>query len=460
MIEGDAVRLAAAHLAEGDDVPSAISPAAIPYFLVRLTTICVERRELGVVREFTLRALAAGIEASSDLAGFLGIDEQEMILELDAMQGELFIGQLASGGYQLLEKGKLAISKSGLPRVAEREAACYVNGVTRRIEQAVGELRPKRRLPDGTLVLPAVPARPPHVDELDLAGVRSAMLLAKNSLPRLLEVSRLGRVVRASNLFATGHLMLRKGAHAVPIVCLDGAVDSDLARKLGSHPALEALKGCMERQEKQVRHLLGQISPKVRGVRHAPQEAVRRSIASYITYVDAEAEAVVGAKATFLAAARPLTQATHWANSLEFEVLLSLSLLSARTRLLIVAPSIVELLGSNRSTLMQDAVRQGVRIEVHLPASESRVLDRRKEMRRGLAGIQVEQLKSAGEWFGFCCDDSYTVIGASRPETTSMGRFDYVTGAVIVNEPEKLLRDTAVKFGAAVVVRPKRRLVG
>lgn len=457
MIASDSVRLVAAHLAEGDEVPSAILPAAIPYFLVRLTAICIERRELGVVREFALRALAVGLETSSDLAGFLGIDQQEMDLELDAMQSDMFIGKLASGGYHLLEKGKLAISRNGLPSVSEREAACYVNGVTRRIEQAVGELSPKRRLPDGMLILPAVPARPPHVEELDLAGVRSAMLLSRNSLPRLLEVSRLGRVVRASNLFATGHLMVRKGAHAVPIVCMDGAADSDLARKLGAHPALEVLKTCMVRQEKQVRHMLGQISPKVRGVKHAPPEAVRRVIATFIAFADAEAEGGAIAKAAFLAEVKVLTQVTHWASSLEFEVLLIASLLSARSRLLIVAPSIAELLGSNRGALVQGAVRRGVKIELHLPAAESRVLDRRQELRPSLDGVQVEQLRSTGDWFGFCCDESYTVIGVSRPESTSMGRFDYVFGALIINESEKLLRDTAVKFGAAVVVKPKRK---
>ncbi|MGQ2995040.1 MAG: hypothetical protein ACT6R4_13735, partial [Variovorax sp.] len=184
---------------------------------------------------------------------------------------------------------------------------------------------------------------------------------------------------------------------------------------------------------------------------------VRRAIATFIAYVDAEGERAAIAKAAFLAAVTTLTQATHWAASLEFEVLLIASLLSARCRLLIVAPSIVELLGSNRGTLVQDAVRRGVKIELHLPVSESRVLDRRQELRPSLNGVQVEQLKSTGDWFGFCCDESYTVIGASRPELTSMGRFDYIFGALIVNESEKLLRDTAVKFGAAVVVKPKRR---
>lgn len=457
MIASDAVRLAAAHLAEGDEVPSAVVPAAIPYFLIRLTAVCIERRELGVVREFALRALAVGLEASSDLAGFLGIDQQEMDLELDAMQSDMFIGKLASGGYRLLEKGKLAISRSGLPRVVEREAACYVNGITRRIEQAVGELSPKRRLPGRTLILPAVPSRPSNVNELDLAGVRSSMLLARNALPRLLEVSRLGRVIRASNLFAHGHLMVRKGAHAVPIVCIDGAADSDLARGLGAHPALEALKTCMERHEKQVRYSLGQISPKVRGATHAHQESVRRAIATCVAYVDAEAEVVANVKAVFLSAVKELTQTTHWATSLEFEVLLVASLLMARDRLLIVAPSIVELLGLSRGALMQDAVRRGVKIELHLPSSESQLLDRRQDLRSSLAGVQVEQLKSVGDWFGFCCDELYTVIGTSRPESTSMGRFDYSFGALIVDESEKLLRDTAIKFGAAVVIKPKRR---
>ncbi|MET3516614.1 hypothetical protein ABIC63_004413 [Pseudacidovorax sp. 1753] len=448
-------------MAEGDEVPSAVVPAAIPYFLIRLTAVCIERRELGVVREFALRALATGLETSSDLSGFLGIDQQEMDLELDAMQSEMFIGKLASGGYRLLEKGKLAISRSGLPRVVEREAACYVNGITRRIEQSVGELSAKRRLPGSALILPSVPSRPPNVNELDLAGVRSSMLLARTALPRLLEVSRLGRVIRASNLFAHGHLMVRKGAHAVPLVCIDGAADSDLARGLGAHPALEALKTCMERHEKQVRHSLGQISPKVRGAKHAHQESVRRAIATCVAYVhaeaEAEAEAVANFKAAFLSVVKEMVQATHWATSLEFEVLLVALLLMAKDRLLIVAPSIVELLGLSRGALMQDAVRRGVKIELYLPSSQLQLLDRRQDLRSSLVGVQVEELKSIGDWFGFCCDQMYTVIGTSRPESTSMGRFDYAFGAFIVDESEKLLRDTAIKFGAAVVIKPKRR---
>lgn len=459
MIATEAIRLAAAHLAEGDEIPSAVASAAIPFFLVRLTAVCVERRDLGVIREFALRALAVGFASGPEMAGFLGVGQQEMDLELESMKAELFISRKASGDYQLLEKGRLAISKSGLPRVTDREAACYVNGVTRRIEQAIGELAPRRRLPDGTLVLPAVPARPPRVEELDLAGVRATMLLAKNSLPRLMEVSRLGRVVRTSNLFATGHLMVRKGAHAVPIICVDGAADSDLARRLGGHPALQALKGCIDRQEKQVRRLLAQVSQKVRGATQLPPDSVRKAIATYVAHIDADGEEKAKAKMSFLSAAKALTQVTHWASGLEFEVLFGATLMSVQSRLLVVAPSLVELMGSNRTALIKDAVRSGIKVELHLPPSESRVLDRREDLRAGLKGVQIEQLKSASEWFGFCCDDSYTVIGATRHEATSMGRFDYVFGALIVNEPEKLLRDMAVKFGGIpVTVRRKRKL--
>jgi hypothetical protein len=87
------------------------------------------------------------------------------------------------------------------------------------------------------------------------------------------------------------------------------------------------------------------------------------------------------------------------------------------------------------------------------------VANRREDLRACLKGIQVEQLNSNGEYSRFCCDDSCTVIGASRSEATSMGRFQYFFGAVIVNEPEELLRNVAVKFGAPVVVKSKKRRI-
>jgi len=197
----------------------------------------------------------------------------------------------------------------------------------------------------------------------------------------------------------------------------------------------------------------------MRGATQLPPESVRKAIATYVAHIDAEGEERAKAKTSFLFAAKALTQVTHWATGLEFEVLFGAALMSAKSRLLVVAPSVVELTGANRAALFQEAVRSGVKVELHLPPSESRVLDRREDLRAGLMGVQIEQLKSAAEWFGFCCDDSYTVIGATRHETTSMGRFDYVFGALIVNEPEKLLREMAVKFGGvAVTVRQKRKL--
>lgn len=197
----------------------------------------------------------------------------------------------------------------------------------------------------------------------------------------------------------------------------------------------------------------------MRSANQLPPDSVRKAIATYVAYIDADGEEKAKAKMSFLSAAKAITQVTHWASGLEFEVLFGAALMSVKSRLLVVVPSLVELMGSNRTTLIKDAVRNGVKVELHLPPSESRVLDRREDLRASLKGVQIEQLKAASEWFGFCCDDSYTVIGATRHEATSMGRFDYVFGALIVNEPEKLLRDLAVKFGGTLVtVRQKRKL--
>lgn len=91
MQANDALRVVAANLGVGDEVPMAVLPAAIPYFLVRLTAICVERRELGVLHEFILRSIQAGLSDPQDIAGLLGIQRIDAGLEIDQLSNDFFI---------------------------------------------------------------------------------------------------------------------------------------------------------------------------------------------------------------------------------------------------------------------------------------------------------------------------------------------------------------------------------
>ena len=459
MQASEVVRVAAAYLNIGDEIPIAGFPAAVPHFFMRVTAICVERRQLGVLREFLLRGLALGFTRVEDLAGFLGVRSAEVATELAALEDEYFVSHQSSV-YALMEKGKAAISANGLPQATEREAACYVNGITRHVEQFAGELLPKRKLLPGTLVLPAVPARPPRVEELAVAGVKTAMLLARNSLPRVLEISRLGRVLRASGLFATGHLLLRRGIHGVPLICVNGAADTDLARPMGAHPALKSLKTMVEKNEKQVRHQLSQLRPKLRAVKWEQPEAVRFALTRFVALSDAEDPDRVMAQADFTNAARALLEATHWISGLEVQVLFAAALLTVRQSLVVVVPQIAECFGLRTFEGVQAAVRRGVKVELLLSPAQLRSVENNESYRAMFQGAEIVPINASGEWCGFAADTAYVVVGASRSGITALGRCDSFFGALLTHEPgpAELLRDFCVKGGALVTVKPKKRL--
>jgi hypothetical protein len=239
MLVNELVRVVAENMADGDQHPLAVFPAALPYFSVRLSAICVERRELDVFQEFTLRAIQLGFYSASDIGSFLGADVEEVESELRILQEDLFVS-LTQSKCILTEKGVVYLSNSGLRRTCEREAGCYVNGVTRKIEPASPGLVPRRRLPKGTLALPPIPARAPRIGEIGVTGVKAALLSSRAALPRVLEISRLGRIIRTSSLFMGGHLLLRRGKHGVPIICAQGSPVSEYARILGGHPAIQS----------------------------------------------------------------------------------------------------------------------------------------------------------------------------------------------------------------------------
>lgn len=455
----ESVRVIAAHLNEGDEIPIAVFPAAIPYFLVRLSAICVETHGLDVVKEFVLRAIALGFNTAPDIAAFLGIQVDEIANELSLSNEQFFVSvSEPRGSYRLLEKGIAAISENGLRKVTEREVACSINGVSRKIDLAAGELLPKRKIPTGTLVLPAVPARAPKVEELDIAGVKAAVLSARSSLFRSIELSRLGRVVRASSMFLLGHLVLRRGIHSVPIVCVNEAADSDLARILGAHPALQSVKGMVERNEKILRRQVSQLFPNLKSVGLPESSSVRLALTRYVAFGDSSEQTRKQAGFDFLAAADELLKRSHWIGDSEWHVVLAHALLRARVRLVIVPPERLEIFQGTALALMMGAASRGVNVEVRLTAQRASAVHRDADLRQVLKQIRIHEVSYSGERCGLICDDSYLVLGATRLDTCSMGSFTTFFGVLSVAErhPEEVLStftsqssDVAVTFKAS-----------
>jgi hypothetical protein len=439
----------------------AVLRAAIPHFLVRLTAVCVERRDIGMLREFILRAVASGIGGSTDVAGFLGVPQPEVNAEVAQLADELFIRPAGpSTQLELLEKGRVALTKNGLPQVVIRETAVRFNGVTRRIEQAVNDLVPRRRLLANTLVLPAVPARAPRIGELDLASVKFAMTSNQMGLSRLLEVARLGRIVRATNLFQSSHLLLRRGVHSVPTICVDGAANSDLARELGAHPALQNLKGQLERAEKQVRHLLLQQFPGLRGRGTIGAAIFRSTLTSFVSWVDAENDAQAPSRQVFARTVESALNDHHWISRQESQVLLAYALVRAKRKLIVVAPPTSHLLGPDLLEELDDAARRGTTVELHVPAAQARAADQSDDLRASMKHVTLVEMLASSDWCGFCCDGEFAVVGSNRLISCSMGKVNVFFGAVVVGDgqAEQLLRAVAIDSGAPVTVKVRRRI--
>lgn len=461
MQASDALRVVAANLGEGDEVPMAVLPAAIPYFLVRLTAICVERRELGVLHEFILRGIQTGLSDPQDIAGFLGIQTATIELEIDQLLNDFFIGKQGTPAkLSLMEKGIRAISASGLTRIQLREIGCYVHGATRRIEATPGDLLPRRRLPAGTLTLPAVPARPPRIDELDVNGVKAGISSRRESMPRIIEIARLGQVLRTHSLFLPGHILFRRGVHGVPLVCADGSADADIAHSIGSHPTLQSVKTALERHETQAKRTLSQHRTELRAIGFARPSSVRTALTAFVAYCDARTSVASVAEEEFIRAADELRTKSHWIGASEAQILLARAVLLARQRIVIVAPpQSSSLFGATALESLAVAARRGTKLVLHVSSTDPRFSLDDEVLKPYAKDIEIAPTSNDGNWCGFCCDELFAVIGATKVGISTIGRYEAFFGALVANAQRlpELLHDVAIRSTVPVIQRQKRK---
>jgi hypothetical protein len=159
---GELGRSIVAYTPEGDGPP--IRTLSIPYFSIRLTTICVERREHDVLHEFILRSIYVMQGDALVIGGFFEVEKSEIESEVANQRNDLFLMRRSGEGLlALTKKGIAAISAHGLKRIRERETACCLNGIARRVEQ-VADLMPRSNVSNDAFVLPAVPTRPQNCD--------------------------------------------------------------------------------------------------------------------------------------------------------------------------------------------------------------------------------------------------------------------------------------------------------
>ena len=391
----------------------------------------------------------------------LGLRIEDISTEADVLIEENFISQAGnSKPLVLLEKGLAAISSTGLTRSVVREIGCYFDGVKRTVEGTLRDLLPKRRLPIETLILPAVPARPPRIEEIDVVGVRAAILTTKNPLPRVLEVSRLGRIIRTNLLYANAFVLLKRGAHSVPLICVDGASDAELAQKLGGHPVIQLVKTNIEKHERMVRRTLSQHFPTLRNIKPNISTPLRDALLRFVEYSDASPEKIVTTEKVFVESASSLFESTHWVSAPEAQVLLAFALMTVKQHLTIIAPPLASALFSIESFEdVRKALNRGVKIDLYISPHDERFSNHADSLRSFLKGANFQEMHGASGWCGFCVDQQSVLVAATKVPTPSLGGSNAFVGALIVGDDKgaQFLKDMTISLGTPVLIKPKRK---
>lgn len=361
-----------------------------------------------------------------------------------------------------MEKGILAISANGLTRVQVREIGCNVHGATRRIETTPRDLLPKRILPSGTLILPAVPARPPRINELDVNNVKAGLASRREPMPRIMEIARLGQILRTHSLYLPGYILFRRGAHGAPLVCENGSADADIAHSVGAHPAIRSVKTALERHEQQTKRTLSQHRAELKAIGFAQPSDVRTALTAFITYCDAAKDGTKAAEAEFVNAADALCQKSHWIGMSEAQILLAYAALLAQKRLVVVAPPQSSLLfDSTALESLAVVLRRGIKVILHMSPSDPRFPLDDEVLKPYAKDIEIISTSNESNWCGFCCDELFAAIGAVKAGTSTMGRYEAFFGAFVTNthRVSELLHDIAIRSTVPVIQKRKKRRV-
>lgn len=430
----EATQVAAAHIKEGDEIPLATLAVAVPHFSVRVTAVCVERRRLSVVKEYILRSATVGFDKPAELAGYLGLAQEQVLRELQELELDGFVSlQGATHKVQLTDKGNAAILAEGPRARLVKEISCVINGVTRRTLVVGVDLFPRRKLQVGTLTLPAVPARPPRASDLDLPQVKASLAASSNVHYRALEVSRLGRVLRTNALFQPAQLMLRRGAHSAPTISVGGTADLTLAKELGAHAALQSLRRQIARQEQIVRHELSTQRPKFRGQGNPGADTLRLALTSASAWLQADSVDRDAAWSEFTEHIRRLIAKSHWLGATELDLLQLFAVGSASKRLLIVVPDVGGIVSRDFLLAVGRATMRGATAEVHLQSEDIAAVASDHELRESLREATLSPRPRSSGWCGVSVDNVLTVVGQAKLLSSPMGRYATFFGTAMTD---------------------------
>jgi hypothetical protein len=148
---------------------------ALPYYIIYLDAVLVERRSLSAVTEYLLRCISIGLTKEEDIRQFLGVRQRFFARVIAGLVEQSFISKQSDGGLDLLAKGKHALANCYESVPLEKEIPVAWDLLQRRpagyLDSIIREADAKR---DGLLLIRAKPMRAPLISEIPLHAVQSS----------------------------------------------------------------------------------------------------------------------------------------------------------------------------------------------------------------------------------------------------------------------------------------------
>lgn len=219
----------------------------LPIFGIYATALVMERQERSCIEEFTLRALAAGLDRPSQIQGILGLPTSIIDTTLaDLVRQEAVRSSAPDERLNLTERGRHLVGETEVLCPSEQTVWFPFDGLLRR-PKWYGDaafLKPSEAKKRGLRQIKAMPARPPMVDELSLTDVSEVGRLAVGANRGEREVLRVVSIEKALRQFLPAVALVYRalqGGEMQVAFAIDGRISQ-------GHELAFARGGGLERQ--------------------------------------------------------------------------------------------------------------------------------------------------------------------------------------------------------------------